>query len=63
MSFLESKAFRLVWVILLAVSAFVLGYTINPRTGRSPGLQSAPAFGGMGGQYPSSGRFVMPPRR
>jgi len=62
-SFRESKPFRLIWVLLAILSAFTLGYTLNPHAGRKPGLRSMPPF--MGRRMPPAppGRFVPPYRR
>lgn len=34
---MQPKAIKLIWVALLVVSAFILGYYLNPRRQQLPG--------------------------
>lgn len=59
---MRAKYFKLIWVVLLAISSFTLGYTLKPTTAR----RRMPPFMNMqspGGNFRMPQGMVAPPLR
>ena len=57
---MKNKVFRLIWVMLVAISAFTLGYTLKPASSRRPPSLDMNAMMGNGQFQMPSGQSMPP---